>query len=85
MLFDRLNKILRERIMILDGSMGAFIQNQALTEEDFRGSEFRDHPTQLKGNNDILSITNPEIIKKIHTDYLIAGADIIETNTFNAT
>ena len=85
MLFNKLSKILRERIMILDGSMGAFIQNQELTEEDFRGTKFRDHQNQLKGNNDILSITKPGIIKKIHADYLDAGADIIETNTFNAT
>ena len=85
MIFDSLNKILRERIMVLDGSMGAFIQNQALTEEDFRGTTFKDHPIQLKGNNDILSITKPELIKKIHSDYLASGADIIETNTFNAT
>ncbi len=85
MKFDILKKILEKRIMILDGSMGAFIQSYKLTEEDFRGELFKNHKTQLKGNNDLLSITQPEIIKNIHKAYLEAGADIIETNTFNAT
>ncbi|MCB0732068.1 MAG: homocysteine S-methyltransferase family protein, partial [Ignavibacteriae bacterium] len=85
MLFEQLTKILQERIMILDGSMGAFLQQFKLTEEDFRGEKFKDHKSPLKGNNDILSITQPEIIKKVHRSYLEAGADIIETNTFNGT
>ena len=84
MIFDELTKILHERIMILDGAMGVFIQKSNLDEEEFRGKEFVDHHTQLKGNNDLLSLTQPSLIKKIHTDYLLAGADIIETNTFNA-
>jgi len=85
MKFELLTKILQERIMILDGSMGAFIQKQNFSEEDFRGEQFKNHPQQLKGNNDLLSLTQPKIIKNIHKAYLEAGADIIETNTFNAT
>ncbi|MBC8173347.1 MAG: methionine synthase [Chitinophagales bacterium] len=80
-----LYELLTERILVLDGAMGTMIQSYKLTEEDFRGERFKDHPHDLKGNNDILSITQPHIIKQIHTDYLEAGADIIETNTFTAT
>ena len=65
--------------------MGSLIQKHNLTEEDFRGEIFKDHNLPLKGNNDLLSITQPEIIKEIHRAYLEAGADIIETNTFSAT
>ena len=71
--------------MVLDGAMGTMIQNHNLTEEDFRGSRFKNHPCSLKGNNDLLSITQPKIIEEIHLEYLEAGADIIETNTFSAT
>jgi len=85
MLFNELTKILQNRIMILDGSMGAFIQEQNLTEEDFCGTRFANHQIPLKGNNDLLSLTQPGLIKNIHNAYLIAGADIIETNTFTAT
>lgn len=85
MLFEQLTKILQERIMILDGSMGAYLQQFKLTEEDFRGERFKDHISSLRGNNDILCITKPEIIKEVHSAYLEAGADIIETNTFNGT
>lgn len=77
--------LLAERILLLDGAMGSLIQKVGLTEEDFRGSRFADHPTPLKGNNDVLSITRPDVIKDIHRQYLEAGADIIETNSFNAT
>ncbi len=80
-----LKNLLNERILVLDGSMGVFIQKFRLTEEQFRGERFKDHPVDLKGNNDILVITQPEIIKSIHKKYLEAGADIIETNTFNGT
>lgn len=83
-MLDRLTNILKERILILDGAMGTMIQNYNLSEEDFRGEKFRDHPHDLKGNNDLLSLTQPHIIKEIHAAYLNAGADIIETNTFNA-
>ena len=79
-----IHSLLRERILILDGAMGTMIQGYQLDEADFRGEAFRDHPCELKGNNDLLSLTRPEIIREIHTAYLEAGADIIETNTFNA-
>ncbi len=75
---------LKERILVLDGAMGTQIQQHRLTEEQFRGAEFTSHPRPLKGNNDLLSVTQPEIIRAIHLDYLRSGADIISTNTFNA-
>ena len=83
--FDTLKEILAARILVLDGAMGTMIQRYRLTEEQFRGEKFADHKHDLKGNNDILSITQPEIIKEIHKEYLAAGADIIETNTFSGT
>ncbi len=83
--FEQLEKILKERILVLDGAMGTMIQRKDLSEKDFRGKRFKDHPIDLKGNNDILSITHPEIIKDIHREYFAAGADIVETNTFNGT
>jgi 5-methyltetrahydrofolate--homocysteine methyltransferase len=83
--FDQIKSILEKRILVLDGAMGTMIQRHQLSEKDFRGERFKDHPSDLKGNNDLLSITQPEIIKKIHREYLKAGADIIETNTFNGT
>uniref|UniRef100_A0A673THA1 Methionine synthase n=1 Tax=Suricata suricatta TaxID=37032 RepID=A0A673THA1_SURSU len=82
---DEIEAILRERIMVLDGGMGTMIQRHKLSEEAFRGHEFQDHARPLKGNNDILSVTQPNIIYQIHKDYLLAGADIIETNTFSST
>ena len=84
-LIETLRKILSERILLLDGSMGVFIQRYKFTEEQFRGERFKDHPTDLKGNNDLLVLTQPDIIKGIHLSYLEAGSDIIETNTFNGT
>ena len=75
--------LLNDRILVLDGAMGTMIQRYKLEEEDFRGERFKDHPSDLKGNNDLLSITRPDIIKDIHRAYLEAGADIVETNTFN--
>ncbi|MHB8930232.1 MAG: methionine synthase [Melioribacteraceae bacterium] len=83
--FELLTKILSERILLLDGSMGVFIQRYKFTEEEFRGERFKDHPADLKGNNDILVLTKPDVIKGIHLSYLEAGSDIIETNTFNGT
>lgn len=80
-----IREILQKRILVLDGAMGTMIQGYALTEKDFRGERFKDHPTDLKGNNDLLSLTRPDLIKGIHEAYLEAGADIIETNTFNST
>jgi 5-methyltetrahydrofolate--homocysteine methyltransferase len=79
-----MNDLLRERILILDGAMGTMIQKHKLEESDFRGDRFANHPSELKGNNDLLCITQPHIIEGIHLEYLKAGADIIETNTFNA-
>ena len=80
-LLDSLN----ERILVLDGAMGTMIQTYRLDESDYRGKKFRNHKCPLKGNNDLLSITKPNIIKEIHKGYLDAGADIIETNTFSST
>jgi len=74
---------LKKRILVIDGAMGTMIQRYQLTEEDFRGARFRDHKSDLKGNNDLLNITRPDVIKAIHAEYLDAGADIIETNTFS--
>ena len=81
---DIFKKLLEERILVIDGAMGTMIQRHNLTENDFRGERFKNHTHDLKGNNDLLSITQPEIIKGIHRAYFEAGADIIETNTFNA-
>ena len=77
-------KEIENRILVLDGAMGTMIQNYKLSEEDFRGEQFKDYPSDLKGNNDLLNLTQPDIIRAIHKEYLDAGADIIETNTFNA-
>jgi 5-methyltetrahydrofolate--homocysteine methyltransferase len=79
-----INAILRDRILVLDGAMGTMIQRYKLDEDDFRGEYFKGHNFSLKGNNDLLSITRPNIIKDIHAEYLKAGADIIFTNTFSA-
>lgn len=81
----KIEDILKERILIIDGAMGTMIQRHTLEEADFRGERFKDHQFPLKGNNDILSITRPDIIKDIHRQYLEAGADILETNTFSGT
>lgn len=80
-----IQQLIRERILVLDGAMGTMIQQYNLSETDFRGERFKDIPGQLKGNNDLLCLTRPEVIEDIHRKYLVAGADIIETNSFNAT
>ncbi len=80
-----LERALLDRIMIIDGAMGTMIQNYSLAEQDYRGDRFAAHGVDLKGNNDLLSLTRPDIIRDIHLEYLAAGADIIETNSFNAT
>jgi 5-methyltetrahydrofolate--homocysteine methyltransferase len=80
-----LAEILKQRIVILDGAMGTMIQRHHLTEADYRGERFKDHGKSLKGNGDILQITRPDVIESIHEQYLKAGADIVETNTFGAT
>ncbi len=80
----QLRAALAQRILVLDGAMGTMIQSYALEEKDFRGERFRAHPKDLRGNNDLLSITRPDVIAEIHRGYLEAGADLLETNTFNA-
>ncbi len=80
-----IQECLKERILIIDGAMGTMIQQHKLDEKDFRGERFKDWHTDVKGNNDLLSITQPQIIEGIHKQYLNAGADIIETNTFSST
>ena len=82
---DVLSRLLRDRILVIDGAMGTMIQRYQLDEQAFRGKRFKDHPCDLKGNTDILSLTQPDIIRDIHRAYLDAGADIVETNTFTAT
>src|ERR1043165_5515329 len=78
-----IRKELDKRILMIDGAMGTMIQRYKLQEADYRGERFKDWHIDLKGNNDLLALTNPEILKAIHTEYLEAGADILETNTFN--
>src|SRR5690348_16222071 len=79
-----IRELLQKRILIIDGAMGTMIQRYKLGEADYRGERFKDWPTDIKGNNDLLCLTQPQIIKEIHKQYLNAGADILETNTFNA-
>ena len=80
-----LPRLLAERIVILDGAMGTMIQRHKLTEADYRGERFKDHPKDLKGNNELLQFSRPDVIRAVHEGYLAAGADIVETNTFGAT
>ncbi len=80
-----LPELLRQRIVVIDGAMGTMIQGLGLSEADFRGERFAAHPKDLRGNNDLLSLTRPDVVRAIHDAYLAAGADIIETNTFGAT
>ena len=82
---EEILSLLKERVLVLDGAMGTMIQRHSLTEADFRGERFASHAHDLKGNNDLLLLTRPDVIQGIHEQYLAAGADIIETNTFNAT
>jgi 5-methyltetrahydrofolate--homocysteine methyltransferase len=85
MIMKTIQDCLQERILIIDGAMGTMIQQQKLAEKDYRGARFKDWHKDLKGNNDLLSITLPDLVTKIHLEYLEAGADIIETNTFSST
>ncbi len=80
-----LQSLLEKRILVLDGAMGTMIQKHKLSEEDYRGERFKDWHILVQGNNDLLSLTQPQIIQDIHKSYLEVGADIVETNTFNAT
>lgn len=82
---SNLKSILKDRILVLDGAMGTMLQNYAFQEKDFRGKRFADFPVSLQGNNDLLSLTQPQAIKDIHVKYFAAGADIVETNTFSST
>lgn len=82
---SRIEEVLKERILVLDGAMGTMLQRYQFTEEDFRGVRFKDWHLPLKGNNDLLSLTQPEALKEVHTKYFEAGADIVETNTFSGT
>ena len=82
---NQLEQELKKRILVLDGAMGTMIQQHKLSEEQFRGDRFADWPCDVKGNNDLLVLTQPEIIRDIHHQYFAAGADIVETNTFNST
>ena len=77
--------LLKSNILMLDGAMGTMIQQHTLEEADFRGGRFADHGSDLKGNNDLLTLTKPDLIENIHVEFLEAGADIIETNTFSCT
>ena len=81
---EQLRAALESRILILDGAMGTMIQTYKLGEAEYRGERFKDHPHDLKGNNDLLVLTQPHVIREIHAQNLEAGADIIETNTFNS-
>jgi 5-methyltetrahydrofolate--homocysteine methyltransferase len=83
--FARLQEIAKSRILVLDGAMGTEIQLLKLDEAAYRGERFKDWPSDVKGNNDLLSLTMPDAIRQIHVDYLEAGADIVETNTFSST
>jgi 5-methyltetrahydrofolate--homocysteine methyltransferase len=85
MQYQTIQEILKSRILVLDGAMGSMIQRYKLTDADYRGERFKDFPHELKGNNDLLSLTRPDVIQEIHEAYLEAGADIIETNTFSGT
>ena len=80
----KIKDILQDRILVLDGAMGTMVQSYSLTEDDFRGDRFKDHDHDLQGNNDLLCLTRPDIVGEIHKAYFDAGADIVETNTFNA-
>ena len=83
--FQQLDELMQQRILIIDGAMGTAIQRYKLSEEDYRGHHYKQHGHELKGNNDILVVSKPEVIEEIHLAYLEAGADIIETNTFSGT
>src|SRR3546814_938214 len=81
---DALKRLAEQRVVVLDGAMGTMIQSLGLDETDFRGERFKDHSRDLEGDNDLLNLTRPDAIERLHRDYLEAGADIIQHNTFNA-
>src|SRR2546427_6209153 len=82
---QRLDELFKQRIVIFDGSMGVMLQHKGLSDEEFRGARFRNHPKPLRNNSDVLCLTQPELVTQVHRDYLEAGADIVTTNTFTAT
>src|SRR5436190_14273029 len=82
---DAFRRLFASKIVVLDGAMGSMIQTFKLSEADFRGAQFKSHPHDLQGNNDLLALTRPDVIEKIHRDYFAAGADVVETNTFSST
>src|SRR2546426_12780188 len=82
---ERLDRLFKQRIVIFDGSIGVLLQRQGLTEEDWRGERFRDHPKLLKNNVDVLCLSRPDVVSRIHREYLEAGADLITTNPLPAT
>src|SRR4030088_45651 len=82
---DRLDHLFQQRIAIFDGSMGVMLQHRGLSDEDFRGERFRNHPKPLRNNSDVLCLSQPSLVLQVHRDYLEAGADIVTTNTFTAT
>src|SRR5690349_24414139 len=81
---QQINQLLQQRILILDGAMGTMLQRHKLQEADYRGERFAAHPIDLKNNNEVLSLVRPDLVEGVHRAYLDAGADVIETNTFNA-
>ena len=83
-LHDQLRALLEERLLYIDGAMGTMVQRHGLVEADYRGERFQAHPSDLKGNTDLLVLTRPDVIRGVHEQYLAAGADILETNSFNA-
>ena len=82
---SKIEEEIQKRILVLDGAMGTMLQRHSFSEADFRGERFKDYPTPLQGNNDLLSLTQPEAIADVHRQYFKAGADIVETNTFSGT
>src|SRR3979411_941375 len=82
---ERLDRLFKQRIVIFDGSMGVMLQKRGLSDAQFRGERFKDHPKPLRNNSDILNLSQPEMVTRVHLDYLEAGADIITTNTFTST
>src|SRR5207302_3455405 len=82
---ERLDQLFQQRIAILDGSIGVLLQRKGLSDEDYRGERFRNHPKPLRNDADVLCLTQPDLVSQVHNEYLEAGADIITTNTFTAT
>ena len=82
---EQLSALMRDRVLVIDGAMGTMIQGHRLTDAQYRGERFADHPGDLQGNNDLLSLTQPDVVREIHQAYLDSGADLVCNNTFNGT